>query len=180
MKKASKGVLAASAGVVLLIGGGGSLAYWTETEPITGGAINAGHMNLITDATNTGCGAWVLDGDEDVPTDYNPGDPLVPGDVLTRDCAYTIQAEGNHLRAGVTVGPLNFTGGSGDFGGMLDVALTDLNVNNVLTSEFTEANDGDKLSAQVTVTFDAAALDNTEDMSTVLDAITLTASQIHD
>ena len=111
MKKVTKGIVAAGLGAALLVGGAGTMAVWTEDETVGGGAINAGHLNLVTDGTNAGCGDWMLDTGESVPSTYTAGDPLVPGDVLTRDCAYTIEAEGNHLRA--TVGrrrPSNFSG----------------------------------------------------------------------
>src|SRR4051794_15395746 len=99
MKKSSKGALAVGAGVALLLGGSGTLAFWSDSKPITGGAINSGHLRLVTDATNTGCGGWYLDSAEGAPVAYTVGDPIVPGDVLSRDCAYTVQATGNHLRA---------------------------------------------------------------------------------
>lgn len=179
MKKVFRGVLAAGLGTTLLVGGAGTLAYWTEDATIGGGAINAGHLNLVTDLTNTGCGAWTLDNGEDAPGTYTAGDPLVPGDVLSRDCSYTIQAEGNHLRATVGVSAVTFSGAGGDFGGMLDASVTALEVNGVAASEFTEANNGQALTATVAVTFDPAAGNTTEDLSTVLDAVTVTATQVH-
>src|SRR5688500_3996048 len=105
MKKVSKGVVAAGAGVVLLLGGGGTLAFWTETPTIPGGNLNAGRMNLVPLGTPSGCTPWKLDSDEPAPpVTYVNGDPLVPGDVLFRDCSFTIQAVGNHLRAEVGIG----------------------------------------------------------------------------
>ncbi len=40
MKKSTKGALAAAAAGSLLLGGAGSLAYWTDAESITGTSIN--------------------------------------------------------------------------------------------------------------------------------------------
>src|SRR3712207_6060316 len=91
VKKAVKGVLGVAVGAVLLAGGSGTLANWSASRPITGGAINSGHLAIVTDATNTGCAAWKLDTGEAPPQTYTVGDPVVPGDVLTRSCAFTVQ-----------------------------------------------------------------------------------------
>jgi alternate signal-mediated exported protein len=179
MKNVTKGIVAAGLGATLLVGGAGTVAVWTENVTVPGGAINAGHMNLVTDATNTGCGAWTLDTGESVPSTYTAGDPLVPGDVLTRNCAYTIQAVGNHLRATVAVSAVNFSGASADFGGKLTATVSALKVNGSTATSFTDANNGQALTATVSVTFDSTAGNGTEDMSTVLDAITVTATQVH-
>ena len=62
MNKASKGALAALAAGVLLLGGAGSLAFWTDTAEVAGGAINSGELSL-TDTTPGTCADadWVLD-----------------------------------------------------------------------------------------------------------------------
>ncbi len=41
MNKTTKGALAASAAAVLLLGGAGSLAYWSDAETIQGGDVTA-------------------------------------------------------------------------------------------------------------------------------------------
>lgn len=176
----TKALVALAGAALLLIGGRATLAVWTESEPVTGGALNAGHLNLVTDGVNTGCGAWTLDTGESAPSTYNAGDPLVPGDVLTKTCSFTIEAEGNHLRAAVGLGAANFSGADGDFGGALVADVSDVSVGGVPATEFTEDNDGDALTAVVTVTFDGAAGNSTEDLSTVLDTVSLTATQVHD
>ncbi len=179
MKKASKGAVALGAGVVLLLGGGGTLAVWSSTQPISGGNVNAGHLGLVTDGTNTGCGSWQLDSGEAAPLTYSPGDPLVPGDVLTRVCDFTIQAEGNHLRATVGISAASFSGTDGDFGGDLVADVSGIEVNGSPATSFTEADDGQALTATVTVTFDSTSGNGTQDLSTVLDNLSLTATQVH-
>jgi len=54
MNKTIKGSLAAGAAAVLLLGGAGSLAYWTDAADIDGGTITAGTLTL--DAGT--CGDW--------------------------------------------------------------------------------------------------------------------------
>ena len=179
MKKETKGALAAGVGLLLLLGGAGTLAFWTESKPITGGPISSGHLRLVTDATNTGCGSWKLDTGESAPATYTVGDPLVPGDVLSRDCAFTVSATGNHLRATVDVTAVNFSGADGDFGGKLDTSVSAVKVDGSPVTSFTEADDGAQLTASVTVTFDGSSANSTEDLATLLDSLTLTATQVH-
>jgi alternate signal-mediated exported protein len=179
MNRTTKGALAAGAAAGLLLGGLGSLAYWTDSETIGGGAVNSGHLALTTDATNTGCAAWQLDSAEAAPLTYTVGDPLVPGDVLTRVCNYTIEADGNHLRATLGISTPTLTAGTGSYGSDLVTAVSDTKVNGSAATSFTEANDGQTLTATVTVTFDADSGNSTQDVTAVLEAMTLTATQVH-
>jgi alternate signal-mediated exported protein len=180
MNKTTKGALSAGAAAVLLLGGVGSLAYWTDDESIAGGAINSGHLALTTDATNAGCGSWQLDSGESAALTYAAGDPLVPGDVLTRVCDYTIDADGNHLRATVDVSTPTLTEVAGSFGSDLTTDVSDVKVGGAAATSFTEDNDGDTLSATVTVTFASTSGNTTQDVTAVLDDLTLTATQVHD
>ena len=106
MNKTTKGALAAGAAGVLLLGGVGTLAFWTDTETATGTGINSGHLKL----TLPDCGeGWLLDGET---TTFVPAtDLLVPGDTLTKVCDYTVDAAGDHLAATFTAtGPSDITG----------------------------------------------------------------------
>src|SRR3954452_18803419 len=123
MRKATKGVIATTGGVLILLAGEGTLAAWTDSRSIAGGTINSGHLAIVTDVTNGGCGQWKLDNGEQAPYTYTAGDPIVPGDVLTRDCAYTVRATGNHLRATVGISAVNFSGTNGNFGGKLNASV---------------------------------------------------------
>jgi len=175
MNKSTKGALAAGTATVLLMGGVGTLAYWTDTETVSGGNLESGHLDIVTDDTNTGCDGWQLDTGEAAPTTYAAGDPLVPGDVLTRHCDYTITAEGNHLRATVSADIPTLTGALAD---ALTVAPATIEVNGVAVTGFTEDNDGDTLSVELQVTFDEAVTDHM-DVGAVLGNLTLTAAQVH-
>jgi len=179
MKKTTKGALAAAAAAVLLTGGASTLAFWSGTQPITGANINAGDLEIVVDGVNTGCGSWNLDSGETVALTYTSGDLLVPGDVLTRVCNYTIQADGNHLRATLAVSTPSLTAVTGSFGSDMNVNVSDIKVNNVAATELTDANDGQKLTATIVVTFSSASLDVTEGATAVLQDLTLTATQVH-
>ena len=50
MKKSTKGAVAAAAAGVLLLGGAGSLAYWTADGAADGGSITAGGIATPADA----------------------------------------------------------------------------------------------------------------------------------
>ncbi|MDO9457444.1 alternate-type signal peptide domain-containing protein [Nocardioides sp.] len=97
MKKTTKGALAASTAAVLLLGGAGSLAYWTATGTANGGAITAGKLTL----SNGTCDAnWVY-----APGALKAGTTValfVPGDKVTKKCTFTIGATGDNLSATVS------------------------------------------------------------------------------
>ncbi|MFX9180953.1 alternate-type signal peptide domain-containing protein, partial [Acinetobacter baumannii] len=48
MNKATKGTLAIAAGVVLLFGGGGSLAYWSSQATVTPAQVTTGQLTIGT------------------------------------------------------------------------------------------------------------------------------------
>ena len=85
MNKTAKGALAASAAAVLLAGGAGTLAFWTDSANVNGGSITAGTLGIapLVVAPNTqACDTnWV----------YAPGaakagtvvNLFVPGDKVT-------------------------------------------------------------------------------------------------
>jgi alternate signal-mediated exported protein len=178
MNKSSKGALAAAAAAVLLLGGAGSLAYWTDSASVAGGSINSGKLTL-TDATAGTCAsaAWTLDAAEDpASATFDPAtDTLVPGDVLTKTCTYTIGAAGKHLRADVSA-----TGGAAT--GTLAPALTaagDFSVDGAPVTSVTSANDGDTLTAEIKVTFDPAAGNTTQLKTATLSSFTVSLAQVH-
>jgi alternate signal-mediated exported protein len=178
MRTSTKGIIAATVGAILLLGGMGSLAYWTDSKSVQGGTINGGHMSLVVDSTNTGCGAWTLDAGEAAASTYTVGDPLVPGDVITRICHYTVHASGNHLRSTLAVSSPTFTGTGNDFDGKLTASVSSLKLDGVPATSFTEDDDGKSLSAAVAVTWNSNDTAHS-DATTALDDLVLTASQVH-
>ncbi len=63
MNKTTKGALAAGAAVVLLTGGAGTLAFWTDSSRSPAAPASTRHHEDRTDATVGTCAnkAWVLD-----------------------------------------------------------------------------------------------------------------------
>lgn len=107
MNKMAKGAIATAAGVVLLIGGGGTLAVWNVEQNAKAGQIAAGDLNLVA-----GIGQWSVEGETgtiDIST-YR----TVPGDTLTYTQDVDITLEGDNLEAELTV--VNPDGANVNFG----------------------------------------------------------------
>ena len=92
MNKSTKGALAAAAAGVLLLGGAGTLAYWTAQDDVPGTTITSGHLTLDASACD-GTTGWELEGD---PFDPSTG-TLIPGDELTKECNAVVDVSGTHF-----------------------------------------------------------------------------------
>lgn len=96
MNKLTKAAIAGAAGIALLLGGAGSLAYWNDSASLAGASINAG--TLVIEAN--GDGAWSdTDGVIADIADFL----AVPGDKLTYTAAFNITATGDNLSAKVAL-----------------------------------------------------------------------------
>ena len=181
MNKVTKGALAAGTAAVLLTGGAGTLAYWSDDATVDGGSFASGHL-AITPVTGTGCTGWTLDRGEDAPgVPYDPATMLlVPGDVLTQNCEFTLDAEGEHMRGTVSATPATTPTGALAPYLTVDTAGLTLDGEPVADGAFTEANDGQVLGVNIAVTFDPATTDPASmDVAAALESITVTAEQIH-
>lgn len=86
MNKFAKGSLAAGAGLVLLLGGAGTLAYWNSEVDLQGGEIAAGELTLAADQaafTQSDLGTWV------------------PGDTHTYRTTLTLDTAGDNIQGTV-------------------------------------------------------------------------------
>ncbi|GAA4099470.1 alternate-type signal peptide domain-containing protein [Nocardioides kongjuensis] len=92
MKKTTKGALAAGTAAVLLMGGAGTLAYWTDSDTVTGSSITSGHLSLDASACQ-GTTGWLLEG---APFDPSTG-TLIPGDTLSKTCNAVVNVKGTHF-----------------------------------------------------------------------------------
>lgn len=178
MKKTTKGALAAGAAAVLLLGGAGTLAYWNADTEIDGGQISSGQL-LLSDAD---CGdGWTLDAGEDAPgTEFVPGTTLiVPGDVITKTCTFDITATGDHLRATLEPSDAAFSSAANALSDDLTIGATYTIGGVAAPAEITEDNDGNTVTAVVSVTFDSGSDNLSQDLAATLDTITITATQVH-
>ncbi|WP_345752948.1 alternate-type signal peptide domain-containing protein [Microbacterium rhizophilus] len=89
MNKFAKSSIAAAAGIVLLLGGAGSLAYWNDSADLADVTVNAGKLELAADETAT----WSKPAAE----------AWVPGDKSTYTTTLTLTAEGAQIHGTVAV-----------------------------------------------------------------------------
>ena len=168
MNKTTKGALGAAAAAALLMGGVGSLAYWSDDAMVNGGSVNSGNLTIdpIAVAPNTtACDpAWKHTNGPKVGAAVTS---IVPGDVITKSCTFVIGAKGDNLSAtppgpptvGFTATPK--TGAAAPTTTNLPVAATYTLGTTALgaTQKITEADGGKTLTARIQVSFpyDAAA-----------------------
>lgn len=179
MKKTTKGALAAAAAGILLLGGAGTIAYWSDSETIVGGSVNTGKLSLDDAVCAEG---WLY-----APENAGAGDPvslLVPGDAITKECTFTVSATGDNLAATLNT-PASTTitsEGAATFeatvGATYDLAGSPVTADTPIT----DANDGQTVTATVTVTFpfgDEAAVNanDTQDVTAALNDIAVTLVQ---
>lgn len=94
MKSSTKGVLAVGGAAALLLGGAGTLAYWTDDATVDAGAITAGSIEL----TALACEGFVY-------ADDTAATLIVPGDIVTNDCDVTLVLEGDNIGATLAIDP---------------------------------------------------------------------------
>lgn len=177
MKKSTKGALAASAAGVLLLGGAGSLAYWTADQDIEGGAINSGLLTLSAPVCADG---WTMDGGGT----FTPGTTeIVPGDSLTKICTLSLVAEGDNIGATLDIDDTALTSNA------LGDALTADATFEVDDAAYAPIDEAGTYAVEATITVDfpfdgpvsANPLDDddntTQDLVTTLDAISVVAVQ---
>ena len=99
MRKTTKGAIAVGAGVALLLGGAGTLAYWTDTNDVDSNTtVTAGNLDLAPVAA-TAAWTWKTGGQTFVPATSR----IVPGDVVVFTQRYTVTAQGDRLKAQLLV-----------------------------------------------------------------------------
>lgn len=173
MRNSTKGTLAASAAAVLLLGGFGTHAAWSDGQDVEGTDINTGHLKLTT----VSCGDWQLTV-AGVTTTYDAlAHLVVPGDLLTRTCTFKVDV------AGAVQATLSATAPSVTDGG---VAAPDLVATATFADHATSATitgstvltDNQEIDAEVSVSLPPnSASAASQDLTATLDAVTVTATQ---
>lgn len=151
MNKMVKGAIATGVGVILLVGGGGTLATWNQNADASMGSVVSGDLNLT--ATN---GKWTNAVGTAIPS--IAAYKVVPGDVLTYTQDVNVTLTGDLMAAKlVTTGiPVDGTG-TAAFGGAAIVSPTTLTKGTeILPSTILTKNDnGSVVKASTTFTFKA-------------------------
>lgn len=107
MKKTTAAAVAATVGAVLLLGGAGTLAYWSDEASSTTQTISSGKLS-IDDVTNA---AWsVKKNASSAAVAFGPNDTIVPGDIISTTINIPTQMIGNNLKANLTITPALPTG----------------------------------------------------------------------
>ena len=150
----TKAILAMAAGTALLLGGGGTYAFWTTQTALTAGTVSSGNLAL-----SLGTGSWSLKGVLGQATSVSnlTNVKIVPGDVLTLTQPVTVTLVGDTLAAdlAVTQGASFVTGPAAPYVKVV-VNITGLGAQTgTNTYRVTPATAG-TLTATVTVTFDSA------------------------
>lgn len=166
MKKSTKGAIAAAGAAVLLLGGAGSLAYWTATGSADGGTIASGSITL----SSVTCGADWTEGSDVITL-------LVPGDTVTKQCTGTLTLTGEHIGATVALDSSSLATAETAFNNELtvDAAMSSP------AATITEPGTYD-VTIDITAAFEGAAATNASQgvPATSLGSLKLTATQTHD
>jgi alternate signal-mediated exported protein len=175
MNRTTKGALAGGAAAVLLLGGVGTLAFWTDTVTVDGTDVASGHLKLVT----PDCVGWELDGG----TPFTGAELLVPGDTLTQVCDYTVDAGGEHLAATFTAtGPTDVTGDAPLVAEIGFAATYAVNGSPVAATGVSVVDD-DVVTATLTITWPYGTLNNAsnvlEGLTASLADVTVVATQTH-
>jgi alternate signal-mediated exported protein len=179
MRSVTKAVIAGAAGVALLAGGAGSLAFWTDTQPGSPVTISSGDLSLGTIDDSSG---WTIQQNAaDVPVPqtaavaYVAGTTLVvPGDVLTKTVAVPVSISGLDNKATLVV--TGATSPSNALATQLTAAVTSVNGVAGGTATLTSANDG-TVNVVFTVTIPWTADNTTTALTTDFQA-TYTLTQV--
>lgn len=176
MKKTTKGALAAGGAAALLLGGAGTLAYWTDTAEVPGATISSGHLDLAGEDCGDG---WTLEGA--AYTDQL----LVPGDTLSKSCTYTLDIAGEHFtNADFTVtAPTDVTGAQALVDEIGVATAVELNGTAQPTATGVAVADGDELTIDMTITWPYGTEDNDSNvvggLTASLDALSVVVKQNH-
>lgn len=178
MKKTTKGALAAGTAAVLLLGGAGTLAYWSDGGTISGGSVTAGELKMSDPVCDPG---WVYaDGNA------SAGDTvalIVPGDTISKECTFDITATGDNLEGTLTV-PTTTTITTAPAAPSFDATVTASFAG--ATSTITEADNGNTVTATIEVEFPfgtaedattAININDTQGVTASLNAIDITLVQ---
>jgi len=176
MQKRTKAGLAAGGAAVLLMGGLGTAALWSDSETAGAGTISTGTLDIKADTAD----AWVeTSTGSDQAFDLGT-DRIVPGDVLESAQTFTVDAAGKNLLAALSVDYVDDASASLPEG--VEVTLGDITLDGAPFDPDTDRIDegaGQKLAATIKVTFDESVANQTSINETLdLEDIRVTVTQV--
>jgi alternate signal-mediated exported protein len=173
MERLTKAALATAGAAALLVGGAGTLAFWTAQGTATGTGVTSGTLTLAAGA----CAEWTLDGGGEI------AEAIVPGDTITTDCTMAIAGTGDHLGlSAITVTDPVWTGDAA-LVDALDLAVTGATLGGEelalpLTESVPLAGPGD-LVVSVEAAFSEEAVNDTQGLAATLDDVVVQVTQDH-
>lgn len=156
MNKTTKGAIAAGAAALLLAGGAGTMAAWSDSEDLTGGSITSGTLTLTA---GTDAPTWTVNGTQLSDTEV-ANFLVVPGDEVVYSGTFVIGATGNNLEAELTAAfDSDSVGGDAELLAQMPSTISGTVGATALPSDgaalaITDANDGDTVTVNVTFDFD--------------------------
>ncbi|MDJ0313999.1 alternate-type signal peptide domain-containing protein [Arthrobacter sp. H35-D1] len=141
----AKGAIATGVGVILLVGGGGTLATWNQASNVSMGEVVSGDLNL-----EPGAGVWTNAAGTEIPviSQYK----VVPGDALTYTQPLNVSLKGDLMAAKLTVALPDSYAQYAEYGTVSATTLTKAGSAEVLPEILKPANAG-KVNASTTFTF---------------------------
>lgn len=183
--KMIKGSVAGATGIVLLMGGFGTYALWSDSENLAQNSVSSGDLTVNTSA------GWYDDSNDGSGTpeapDWSAGDEMVPGDTITYNQVFAVTGNGKNLEGTIELAELADDEDT-DFGTLVrsvNVEVSDPGTATIVKEDqdsftFSAPFGAAELTATVTYTFPAgtAALGTTDqDASFVTPAAAFTITQ---
>ena len=171
MRSTTRGALAAAVAALLLTGGAGTLAYWTDTQTITGTTINSGQLKLGAPVCTNG---WQLN----TGTAFT-NQLIVPGDTLTKTCTIDLIAKGQNLGADLAISTAAFASSNALTQQLAPTAT--FTVGGATRTHVTAADDTgatNEIATTMVVKFDGPSATNaSQALTATLNSVSVTATQ---
>ena len=147
MNKFAKGAIATGVGVILLAGGGGTLATWNQAQNASMGTVVAGDLNLVP---VTGSGKWTNAKNQTVNVaSYK----VVPGEVLTYTQTLDVTLAGDLMAAKLAVTGAGTDNGFGTNAAVVATTLKNSTSGAVLANDVLRPSNSGLVTASTTFTF---------------------------
>jgi spore coat-associated protein N len=138
MNKATKGAIAAGAAGILLLGGAGTFALWSDTDNVNAGTVSTGVLNLTLDSADNA--KWTETATPNTEINLATFE-IVPGDSLTYTTTVSVTATGDNLTGELEIAESSFDTAFGALAGSYvtaTVAHTAVNGTGIAVDETNE------------------------------------------
>ncbi|MGN6575110.1 MAG: alternate-type signal peptide domain-containing protein [Nocardioides sp.] len=179
MNKMIKGSVAGATGIVLLMGGFGTYALWSDSTSVNAGQLQSGNLDiaLVDDTTNGWRDASAGRANDTWDIDK---DSMVPGDVVKLTQVLDIDAVGKNLELDFSVDPIDVSSAAPAGWDNLEIGMTlDGNaLESIGDGHFTAADADGEHTLVVTFSFPiTTASSDYENLSLNLQSVGLNVSQ---